>query len=823
MPAEKAQAAVVDPSTAFANGTATAGVDRNGTAITPDEDGVFHLTVNGTSGNYAVPTYVLPEGADSPVAVTIANKTYGGSIYKDEAGTQPISSIDADLTTPGTFYIKMKPADPDTTYGTSIVMVKFVIEASSLAGVTVYEKHDGSTSTADTEFTYNGGSQKIDLPFNINSAETDAKQVVATFYNAKGEKLANGYADIVDAGDYKVVVSGKDAASVTPGSAEYAGATVTIPFTVNKLDLASANVVVDDVQFTAGNVNYYTTIAGGTTINGVAVGTFTGASPATVEFTADPVSKTGTYNATVKAAANQDNVIGEKTVSFNAVTTKVADTAFLYDGTQLDLAVNSGGKLNGATFDLSQKQGFDADKITVTGGYELDEDYTVTLTNEDGEIVANADAAGTYTVTVSMIPGSDYALGGKASATFTVINGSMANASAVFTYKGQVVGDNTTIAIYDGTNVLDDLAVQVKMGKQVLAEGTDYTVSYAKGTEDVTEAVDAGNYTMTVTGITYDGDIVFHFTIGKAQITNIRVQQQASAVQGIPYTGEAVTPVVEFTTDGEWNSTENVYDVPENAEWTVLPADQYVATYANGKGETVRPENLIEVGDDYTVSVRLNAYANNVAFATTPGQAGTTATFNIVEVAGFADVAADAWYADEVALAASDGYGYMTGIPGTNLFMPEAQITRAQTAQVLFNMAGGVSKTGYYPTAFSDVNGWAWYAQPIAWASQASIVTGIGDTGAFAPDENVTREQAATMLYRYMKAQGKDVSATADLSAYVDGASVSDWAAEAMQWAVANDVFGVNTDQLRPQENLSRAEMAAIAVRVQPDGAIEEL
>lgn len=55
----------------------------------------------------------------------------------------------------------------------------------------------------------------------------------------------------------------------------------------------------------------------------------------------------------------------------------------------------------------------------------------------------------------------------------------------------------------------------------------------------------------------------------------------------------------------------------------------------------------------------------------------------------------------------------MWRIPGTNPFMPEPNITRAQTAQVLFNMAGGESKTGYYPTAFSNVNGWAWYAQPI--------------------------------------------------------------------------------------------------------------
>ena len=816
-PAESAHAAITDPADAFAAGVATAGVDREGTAIEPDEDGVFHLTVSSDRGNYAVPTYVLPEGAAEPVAVTIAGSNYGGSIYTDEEGTQGIKGgIDKALTVPGTYYIKMKPADPNTTYGNATVMVKFVIEASSLAGATVYEKHEGSASTADTEFVYNAQPQNIGLAINgvdvpYDTAAAGSKAVYVTFYKANGEQAA----EVKAAGDYKAVVTGN-------AGKDYAGSTVTIPFTVKALDLSTAAVVVDDIEFEAGTTNYYNTISGGTTINSAALADF----GADVEFSADPVSKVGAYSATVKAAEDQSNVAGEKTVSFNAVTTKVAATAFLYGSEQLDKEYDSStapNALNGRTFDLSQKQGFDIEDVTVTG-YKLDEDYTVTLTNEDGEIVANAEAAGTYTVTASMIAGSDFALGGKASATFTVINGTMDNAAATVTYKGQVVQSGQTLAVYDGTDVIDDLAVQVKMGKETLVEGTDYTVSYARGTEAVEEAVDADAYTMTIEGVTYEGKIPFTFSIGKAQITNIRVQQQASAVAGIPYTGEPVVPVVEFTTEGEWNSAENVYDAPEDAEWTVLPSDQYVATYADKNGDTVRAENLVEVGEDYSVSVRLNAYAENVAFATTPGKAIESAKFNIVETAVFADVASDAWYADAVALASQTEpvkYDYMNGIPGTNLFLPEGQITRAQVAQVLYNMAGpDLAVGGVYPTQFSDVEADAWYAAPIFWASQAGIVTGIGDTGTFAPNDPVTREQVATMLWRYMKAQGKDVSGSADLAAYADGSSVSGWAAEAMAWAVDAEVFGVGTDVLRPQDDMSRAEMAATAVRVQPDGAI---
>ena len=123
------------------------------------------------------------------------------------------------------------------------------------------------------------------------------------------------------------------------------------------------------------------------------------------------------------------------------------------------------------------------------------------------------------------------------------------------------------------------------------------------------------------------------------------------------------------------------------------------------------------------------------------------------------------------------------------------------------------------PTKFDDVDGRAWYAEPIAWASNSGIVTGYDDT-TFGPSDKASREQVAVMLYRYAKAQGKDVTvddADAALAAYKDGDQVSDWAKTAMAWAVENGVFGVDTDELYPTENIQRAAVAAIAVRFQPE------
>ena len=196
--------------------------------------------------------------------------------------------------------------------------------------------------------------------------------------------------------------------------------------------------------------------------------------------------------------------------------------------------------------------------------------------------------------------------------------------------------------------------------------------------------------------------------------------------------------------------------------------------------------------------------------------------FQISEYAAFSDVDAGSWYADAVYNA--NDLGYMTGIKGTDLFMPLADISRAELSKVFFNMAGQSEEEGvYFPSAFADVDGWAWYAQPVAWASEAGIVTGY-DADTFGPMDKASREQVAVMLYRYAKAQGKDVSvkdADAALAAYKDGDQVSDWAKTAMAWAVENGIFGVDTDELWANQNIQRAAVASIAVRFQPEALPE--
>ena len=813
--------AATSPADAFANGTAVAGVNQDGFAIEP-VDGVFSIPADGKNPRYAIPTSVMPQGATQAVDVVLAGKTdpndteYYKNFFTDNNGEPNtgtnVADIDA-LATPGTYWVKVKPAADETAYPQNAELyVKFVVSASSLDGAVAYVKNaDDAFDTSKTDIVYDGKDYADRIGFAIGGVPVDA---TAAFYDATGKAVGgNG---VIDAGSYSAVLSGTGA---------YANASATVRFEVKQLDLTTAQLAVEDFAYTGGTMTV-DAIDDKATVNGDPVTDFTSG----IVFSAGPVAKVGSYTATFSAADNQKNVINSGTASFNVVSKILGDSAYKYGNSDLDTAVDN------QVFGTG-RNAFDINDVWVEDDNIDEGDYTVTLTNADGDEVESATASGRYTLTVSVKPGADYALGGSKTVHFTVSSGSLAAAEVTFTYKGAVYGGDPIP--YTGKNVLDDIQVTVKLGRNTLVEGTDYELVVTDDAkEQVEEAVDAGNYTMSIKGINYTGTISQGLQISQATIKALRVQTGATNV--LPWTGEAVTPVIEFTTDGEWDvvakdedgiATAYGWVIPDNAEWQVLPADQYIATYFDKDGKKVDASEVVDAGK-YTVEVALNSLAKNVTWAsegTVPNSEAKnpvdrTATFTIAKAATFADVSADAWYADAVALAASDGYGYMTGIPGTNLFMPEGDITRAQTAQVLYNMAGGVNdQDGTYPSKFSDVDAKAWYALPVLWASEAGIVTGYGDTGAFGPDDQVTREQAATMLWRYVKAQGKDVSATADLSGYADGASVSDWAAEAMQWAVANDVFGVNTDTLRPQESLSRAEMAAIAVRVQPDGAIKSI
>lgn len=182
-------------------------------------------------------------------------------------------------------------------------------------------------------------------------------------------------------------------------------------------------------------------------------------------------------------------------------------------------------------------------------------------------------------------------------------------------------------------------------------------------------------------------------------------------------------------------------------------------------------------------------------------------TYSMDMAYSFDDVDSSAWYADAVSYVAENGI--MNGA-GNGTFAPDTVMSRAMLVQVLYNLEG---KPEAADCAFTDVAADAWYADAVAWAADAGIVTGVSDT-TFAPDQMMTREQIATILYRYAAYKNYDVTASNDLSSYTDAGQIGSYAVEAMQWANgAGLITGSTATTLNPLGSATRAEVATILMR----------
>ena len=186
-----------------------------------------------------------------------------------------------------------------------------------------------------------------------------------------------------------------------------------------------------------------------------------------------------------------------------------------------------------------------------------------------------------------------------------------------------------------------------------------------------------------------------------------------------------------------------------------------------------------------------------------PPQNGTAAAGN----GTFRDVSEDSWCYDAVEYAYEKNL--MTGV-SADTFAPNGTCTRAQLVTILYRLAGSPGTDG---ASFSDVTAGTWYTDAAAWASANGIVTGYAD-GSFAPNEAVTREQLAAILYRYAQSAQRDTSAAASLGGFTDSGAVSGYAGTAMAWANAEGLItGADGNTLLPKASATRAQVATILMR----------
>ena len=174
----------------------------------------------------------------------------------------------------------------------------------------------------------------------------------------------------------------------------------------------------------------------------------------------------------------------------------------------------------------------------------------------------------------------------------------------------------------------------------------------------------------------------------------------------------------------------------------------------------------------------------------------------------FTDVKEEDWFYGAVVYAYQNGI--LTGT-GETTFSPNGTMTRSMLVTALWRLEGEPEASG--ASGFPDVKPDAWYAEAVDWASQTGLVSGTG--AGFDPEGSVTREQIASILYRYAKLKGWDVSKTASLQDFADGADTSAWATRAMEWAYAEKLItGKDGNRLDPQGQATRAEVAAILMRL---------
>ena len=181
----------------------------------------------------------------------------------------------------------------------------------------------------------------------------------------------------------------------------------------------------------------------------------------------------------------------------------------------------------------------------------------------------------------------------------------------------------------------------------------------------------------------------------------------------------------------------------------------------------------------------------------------------------FSDVYND-WYTGYVQYVYENSL--MTGIKGTNKFEPNANITKAQVAQVLYNMEGQprVESQNVFEE-LTDVYTSEWYANAVSWAYSKGVVTGDVNAKKFFPNADVTREQLALMMFRYAKYKKYDVTASSDLAGLKNAENVNNWALDGVKWAIGSRLIsGVEKNgvkDLQPQGNASRGQVAAILQR----------
>ena len=557
------------------------------------------------------------------------------------------------------------------------------------------------------------------------------------------------------------------------------------------------------------------------------------------------------------------------TISVNAGTINVSDLEVKYEGTDSTTYNASTAPTNVGTYKVTYKvpeantsyvgtfsvefsiKKAGLDKVTlVKDTFEYTgTDITPTLNNVNDKIeisgITTAKNVSNNTITAKIKDKANYEWKDGSNGDLT-INWSITQATPDYTVptgltgvKGETLNDvtlpsgftwnDTTVVLTAGTNTYKATYTPVDTANYKTITDIDIEVN-VKDKFNVITSVNGGNGTITPskTGVIEGTKEEITFTPNSGYVVS------KVMVNGVEKTSEVRNNKIEITV-----TEEMTVEVTYKRKYTgggggSTTTTKYKITVTEGKNGSITPNGVVKVekGEDQTFKIKaekgyeiadvlvdgksVGAVAK-YTFKNVKEKHTIEATFKKVEMPEqkpeeketFKDVKKNDWYYEAVEYVANKGLMNGTGNDG---FTPDANTTRGMIVTILYRLEGSPEVS---MSTFTDVANTEYYAKAVAWAEKNGIVNGYGE-GKFGPNDVITREQLAAIMYRYSnyKKYNTSVGEDTNILSYNDISELSEYAVSSMQWACgAGLVNGIGDGKLAPKGNATRAQLATILMR----------
>ena len=666
----------------------------------------------------------------------------------------------------------------------------------------------------------------------------------------EGESLTIGDGASLNTGSHEVIVNG----GTLTGGDKITGTVKYAPtITTESLPNGTVNEEYSQTLAATGSDTITWSIeSGGTLPTGLSLNGSTGA------ITGTPTAA-GTYNFTVKAESSYGSDSKELSITIS-VATSVSVTGVTLNKTSTELTVGQSETLTAAvepsnatnknvTWSSSAESVATVEdgKVTAVGAGEA----TITVTTEDGgftdtcEVTVNAAPVPVTGVTLSQTQESLYSNrtpntltltatvapdnATNKAVTWSTSNSTVATVDAnglitavapgtaaitVTTTDGSFTATCTvTVSRYSSggsssrpTPSLSDQAID-KIEDARPGDTVEITLRPGRTTlerevfeelagQDITLEIDAGDGVLwTVSGLDIPEDTRLHDLDLDVDLGDSGIP--ATVLNAV--TGEIDTVQLSLAHDGEFGFTMTL-SAPLGRDNADYWANLY---WYNERTEELEFQQAARIADDGTAEFDLDHASDYAIVIDDRSHEPVDLPFN--------DVPESYWAYDAIQYVY--GEGLMAGTSGST-FNPEGTTTRGQIVTILWRLSG--SPVVNYLMDFDDVDPAAYYAEAIRWATSEGIAGGYGG-GVFGPDDPITREQLATMLWRYAQTEGYDVSVGEDTNilSYTDALDVAEYAIPAMQWACGAGIISGTGDgsTLTPQGEATRAQVSVMLMR----------